>query len=75
MIKDKTDKALNTYFVYSRLWINVSMIPLLTTWAPAKALLVKRDPLPCRERSQVHEEPQAGDEGCAVFWVRRTADT
>lgn len=35
MIKDKTDKAPNTYFVYSRLWINVSMIPLLTIWAPA----------------------------------------
>ena len=42
---------------------------------PAKPLLVKRDPVPCRERSQVHEEPQAGDKGCAVFWVRRTADT
>ena len=42
---------------------------------PAKPLLVKRDPVPCWERSEVHEEPQAGDKGCAVFWVRRTADT
>ena len=54
MIKDKTDKALNTYFVYSRLWINVSMIPLLTTWAPAtsKTSTGKKRPstLPREER-------------------------
>ena len=40
-----------------------------------KPPLVKRDPLCCQQRSQGHKEPPTGDKGCAVFWVRRTADT